>query len=396
MGRAADAQTVRAAPGRLPAVASQKDYYELLGVSKTATDDEVRKAYRKLALKYHPDQNPDNKKAEEKFREISNAYEVLHDPKKRAAYDRRGHAGLDDMGFKGFTSAEDIFSSFGDIFGDVFGGRVYGRQARPPRRGQDLSTAIRIPFMEAIEGAKRSLRLARDRTCPDCKGTGDRSDEAPKSCPDCAGTGRTTRRGGGLGGFGSVSGPCPACGGTGTRTSELCGNCRGQGVVSGRATIEVKIPEGFADGSVLRLAGQGAPGGRGGPAGDLLITIHVEPHPELSREGADIRARVKIPLTTAILGGKVAVPTIKGRAKLAIPAGTQPGDVLRMAGLGAPGGGGRGDELVEVAVELPRKLTAKQKELVEKLREQLSSKDADLAENGGRDRPPHGGHQHEV
>ncbi|MHC4202555.1 MAG: DnaJ domain-containing protein, partial [Planctomycetota bacterium] len=263
-------------------MASHKDYYEPLGVKKDASADDIRKAYRKLAFKYHPDKNPGDKKAERKFQEVSNAYEVLHDPKKRSTYDRGGQAGLDDMGFKGFSSAEDIFSSFGDIFGDFFGKRFHGRQARSPSRGQDLATEMRIPFMEAVGGTKRALRLERDKVCTECKGTGDRSGRTPKPCGACGGTGQSMRRGGEFGGFVSISQPCPACGGTGSEPGELCGECRGQGVVAGRAGVEVKVPPGIEDGSVLRLAGQGAPGRRGGPAGDLLITVRVAPHAELS------------------------------------------------------------------------------------------------------------------
>ncbi len=326
-------------------MASQKDYYETLGVKTTATVDDVRKAYRKLAFKNHPDRNAGDKEAERRFREASNAYEVLHDPKKRAAYDSHGRAGVEDMGFRGFSSAEDIFSNFGDIFGDLFGGRTPrgrgfrstgarfgGRSARAPRRGNDLAAEIRIPFLESLSGGKRSLKLAREKACPACAGSGDKS--------------------GGL---------CPGCG--------------GRGVVPGHATIEVKIPAGIDDGSVLRLAGQGAPGTRGGPAGDLLITLRVEPHADLRREGSDLRARVTIPLATALLGGKVEAPTAKGTALLTVPAGTQPGDVLRMAGLGVSFAGRTGDELVEITVELPGKLTPKQKELVEKLRDELARPD---------------------
>ncbi|MHC4252509.1 MAG: molecular chaperone DnaJ, partial [Planctomycetota bacterium] len=353
-------------------MAKSKDYYEILGVSKTASADEVRKAYRKLAFKYHPDKNPGDKEAEKKFRDISNAYEVLHDPEKRKAYDQRGQAGLDAMGFEGFSSAEDIFSSFGDIFGDFFGKRFYGSQARAPQRGQDLVTEIRAAFAESMEGSTRSLRLERDASCPDCGGTGDRSGAPPKQCPVCGGTGRAMRRGREYGGFISVSQPCSACGGTGTQASELCGKCHGQGVVAGRAALDVKIPKGIEDGSVLRLAGQGAPGRRGGPPGDLLVTVRVEPHPELERDGFDLRARARVPLTTALLGGKVDVPTARGRAMLNVPAGTQPGDVLRMAGLGVPrASGAPGDELVTVEIDVPKDLTPSQRELVEKLRDEL-------------------------
>jgi len=277
------------------------------------------------------------------------------------------------MGFTGYGSAEDIFSAFGGIFGDSFGQRFYRRQARSPRRGQDLVAEVRVSFLESVEGARRTLRLERQKTCPDCKGTGDKSGAEPRPCPACSGTGRTMRRGGNLGGFVSVSQPCPACSGTGSQAAELCGACRGQGVVPGRTTLDVKVPAGVSDGQVLRLAGQGSPGQRGGPPGDLLISVRAEPHPELTRDGSFLRAKVRVPLVTALLGGKVKVPTAKGSAMLAVPAGTQPGGVLRMAGLGvSEGGRSPGDELVEIEVDLPRELTPRQKDLVAKLGEELA------------------------
>lgn len=344
----------------------EKDYYEILGVPRNASPEEIRKAYRRLALKYHPDKNPGDKEAERKFKEVANAYEVLRDPEKRRLYDQRGQKGLEDIGFQGFGSAEDIFSAFGDIFGDFFGKRFYNRRARASVRGEDLSTEISISFQEAIEGTKRTLRLDRGKICPDCRGSGDISGSPGGSCPDCGGTGRVLKRGREFGGFISVSSVCPSCGGTGSAPGRLCPSCGGQGAVPGGATIEVKIPKGIADGQVLRLAGQGAPGRRGGPPGDLLITVHVEPHPELTRDGRNIRTKVRVPLATALLGGKVAVPTIKGKAMLTIPAGTQPGDILRMAGLGVPSDReGPGDELVEVEVELPKRLTPRQRQLLE-------------------------------
>jgi len=364
-------------------MAESRDYYDILGVSKDASSDDIRKAYRKLAFKYHPDKNPGDKKAETKFRDISNAYQVLHDPEKRKAYDQRGQAGLDAMGFEGFSSAEDIFSSFGDIFGDFFGKRFYGGgRARAPQRGQDLVTEIRIPFDESMEGSRRSIRLERDAPCPDCGGSGDRSGAAPKACPVCGGSGRSTRGGRDLGGFVSVGSPCPACGGTGTQAAGLCQKCRGRGVVPGRAALDIKIPKGIEDGSVLRLAGQGAPGRRGGRPGDLLVTVRVDPHPDLERDGFDLRVNTRVPLTTAILGGKVAVPTARGRAKLNIPAGTQPGDVLRMAGLGVPrASGSAGDQLVRIDVDIPKNLTPGARDLVKKLREELGGKTIDEPED---------------
>ena len=356
-------------------MAAERDYYEVLGVSKSASVEDIRKAYRKLALKYHPDKNKGDKKAERKFRDIADAYEVLRDPEKRKTYDRRGRAGLEDMGFQGFSSAEDIFSAFGDVFGESFGRRFHAKRARAPQPGRDLVADVTVTFLESVDGAKRSLKLQRDRPCPDCGGTGDRSGRTRGACPACGGSGRSTKSGREFGGFMSISQQCPACGGTGLKPGELCGGCGGSGVVGGRAAIEVKVPKGVKDGQVLRLAGQGEPGRRGGPAGNLLLTVRVEPHPELRRDGKNVRAKARVPFTTAMLGGKVDVPTTRGRARLAIPPGTQPGDVLRMGGLGvSEGGSAPGDELVEIEIELPRTLTPEQKELVEKLREKLQEK----------------------
>jgi molecular chaperone DnaJ len=360
-------------------LAAEHEYYETLGVSKTASADEIRRAYRKLALKYHPDKNKGDRKAERKFREIADAYEVLRDPERRKTYDRRGRAGLEDMGFRGFGSAEDIFSAFGDIFmdglGGSFGRRIYAKRARAPQPGRDLVADVTVTFLEAVEGTKRSLKLQRDRSCPECGGTGDRSGRPRVSCPACGGSGQSMRSGREFGGFVSLSQACAACGGTGQKPGELCGECGGSGVVAGRATLDVKVPKGVRTGQVLRLAGQGEPGKRGGPAGDLLLTVRVEPHPELTREGRHVRAKARVPFTTAMLGGKVPVPTIKGKAKLTVPPGTQPGDVLRMGGLGiSDGGSAPGDELVEIEVELPKELTPEQKELAERLREKLEEK----------------------
>lgn len=358
-------------------MSAERDYYDVLGVSKTASADEIRRAYRKLALKYHPDKNKGDEEAGRSFAEAASAYEVLRDPEKRKTYDQRGHAGLEDMGFRGFEGArpEDIFSAFGDIFGDSFGRRFYSKRARAPSRGRDLRAAVTIPFLEAVEGTKRALRLQRDRSCPACKGTGDRSGGPPEMCPRCGGTGRSMKSGREFGGFMSFSQACAACGGTGVRRGELCADCGGSGVVAGSATIEVRVPKGVRNRQVLRLAGQGEPGRRGGRGGDLLLTVHVEPHPELTRDGRHVHAKARVPFTVAMLGGKVAVPTIRGKAKLTIPSGTQPGDVLRMGGLGvSEGDSAPGDELVEIEIELPKKLTSEQRELAEKLQEKLQEK----------------------
>ena len=303
-----------------------RDYYEVLGVSKNATNDALKRAYRKLAIKYHPDKNAGDKKAEQKFKEAATAYEVLSDPKKREMYDLRGSAGLDDMGFHGFESSADIFSNFGDIFGDIFGNRSYRGRTRP-QKGSDLRHDITISFTDAALGSERQLRFTKSETCEACNGTGTRNG-APTVCPQCNGEGRVEKA----------------------------------------RSLSVKIPTGINNGSALKLSGQGEAGIRGGRAGDLYIHVKIASHPYFEREGLDIQYDAHIPFTKAALGGEVEVPTLSGKATLKIPKCTQSNQTLRMTGQGIKMKNGRtGSQLVKIVVDLPKKLSERQEELLKEL-----------------------------
>ncbi len=328
------------------------DYYKTLGVSKDASAEEIRKAYRKLALRYHPDKNPGNASAEKKFKEVSEAFEVLSDPAKRKAYDERGTAGVRDMGFQGFENTEEIFSHFGDLFGDIFGPRM--RRGRPaPRRGNDLRFTMTVPFAEAALGSTREVLVPVRTACPDCGGTGEQGGSA-QPCPECGGTGQSTRQGRNLGGFFSFSSACPRCGGTGRQVGKPCPTCGGRGVTPHESRISVKIPPGIRDGAVLRIGGQGEAGPGGGPRGDLLIEVRVEPDPGFERDGLDIKSSVKVPLATALLGGKVRVRTLRKGVELAVPPGTSSDSWLRLRGQGIQTSKGTGDHLVRVVITVPK------------------------------------------
>jgi len=345
----------------------KQDYYEILGVSRDATPEDIKKAYRKLAMKYHPDKNPQDKVAEEKFKEISNAYEVLNDQEKRKAYDARGQAGLDDLGFQGFQNTSDIFSSFGDIFADMFGGRFYQRQTGP-MRGADMRVNLSISFLEAALGTEKQIQIARAETCDACNATGAKSGSTPQTCPTCKGTGHVSRQGMQEGGFFSVSAPCPTCHGTGKMITEPCPVCQGQGALAKPRTLTIKIPAGVDTGSMLRLTGEGEAGERAGPPGDLFVAIHIQPHATFQRDGNNILSKVQISYLQAALGGEVKVPTIHGSAILKIPGGTQSDRVFRLAGQGIkPTGGKAGDQLVRVMITVPKTLTQKQEELLKEL-----------------------------
>lgn len=333
-----------------------KDYYEILGVGKDAKDEEIRKAYRRLALKHHPDKNPGNPDAERKFKEAAEAYEVLSDAEKRKAYDSRGAEGLRDMGFEGFRTNEDIFSHFSDIFGDLYGERFY-RQATQPRRGVDARFRLAVGFGEAALGGSREIRVPLPSACTTCGGSGAAPGSGPELCTRCGGSGHVSRQGKRLGGFFSVSSRCESCGGTGRSPQRACGSCRGTGRVSRERELSVKIPPGVKSGTVLRLAGQGEAGTRGGPPGDLLLEIQVEPHPELERDGLDIRSSVKVPLKTALLGGDVDVATVRGTIRLKVPRGTSSDTWLRLRGQGIETRDGKGDHLVRVVVTVPSSLS---------------------------------------
>ena len=356
----------------------KRDYYEVLGVSKTATDAEIKKAYRKLAMKYHPDYNPGDKEAEEKFKEVNEANEVLSDPKKRQLYDQYGFAGVDPAyaaqngggpGAGGFGGFGGDGVDLGDIFGDIFGGGFGGggqAQRSGPRRGDNLRVRLNITFEEAAFGCEKEINVGRVEQCPDCKGTGCAPGTTPEVCPDCKGTGsvRTTQRTP----FGMVqtSGACKKCGGRGKIIHQPCPRCGGRGAVRKNQTIKVKIPAGIDDGQTLNLRGKGNAGLDGGPAGDLLITVFVKPHPLFERDGNSVLMEMPVTFAQAALGAEIEVPTIDGRVKLTIPEGTQPGSVFRLRGKGIPylqsKGNGRGDQFVTITVTVPKNMTSEQKE----------------------------------
>ncbi len=349
---------------------TKKDYYEILGVPRDASLEEIKKAYRKLAMKYHPDRNPGNKEAEEKFKEISEAYAVLSDPQKRAQYDQFGHAGLEDMGFRGFTDFRDVFSSdifrdFADIFESFFRGEPFIREEEIPSRGRDLRYELTITFREAARGVEKTLTLPRYKPCVQCGGKGTKPGAGWSTCPQCRGRGEVsyTR------GFFYFSETCSRCGGTG-RISEPCPTCRGTGRIRESAGITVKIPAGVKDGSRLRIRGEGEAGYRGGPPGDLYITIRVLPDPIFQREGDNVLVEIPVPFTTALLGGEIEVPTLEGKVKMKVPPGTQSGTIFRLRGKGIPHlhERGKGDELVRIKIELPVRLSEEQKELIQKFR----------------------------
>lgn len=346
---------------------AERDYYAELGVARTATPDEIKQAFRKLALKHHPDRNPGDKGAEERFKKIGEAYNVLSDPKARAAYDQGGTERVRaDTGFGGFASTEDVFGRFGDLFGDLFGDRVWAEAAA--ERGADASVELPVSFEEAARGAGKTVTIELPATCEACRGAGAEGG-APERCARCRGTGLVNRRAREQGGFFSVSSACPACDGSGRTPQPACGRCGGRGTVPRARTLEIAVPAAVEDGTVLRLRGQGAAEPRGGPAGDLLARIRVAPHPQFAREGLHLKSRIAIDLATALLGGAVTVPLLLGRAEMTIPPGTQPGQVFRLAGKGLQGpDGATGDLLVSVHVDLPRRLSDEQKRLIEQFR----------------------------
>ncbi|MBI2933612.1 MAG: molecular chaperone DnaJ [Planctomycetes bacterium] len=345
----------------------KKDYYEILGVSRSATTDEIRSAFRKLALKHHPDRNPGDKEAEKKFREISAAYDVLSDAEKRRQYDAYGHEGLRGYAQRDFEGAsfEDIFQTFGDIFGgeSVFGD-LFGmsRRGRGPRRGASLRVEIEIDLKEAAEGIEKIIGVWRAELCEECDGSGARPGTKPQTCPECGGRGELMRSAG----FFSVRQTCPRCGGEGKVIADACGRCRGAGALRNKREIKVKVPAGIEDRTRLRLAGEGEPSRDGGAPGDLYVDVYVKEHKFFKRDGPDLYCELPVPFVTAALGAEIEVPTLEGRAKLKVPRGAQGGQLLRMRGQGMPvlGGRGRGDLIVRVAIQVPTKLSKRQEELL--------------------------------
>ncbi len=343
---------------------AKRDYYEVLGVAKDAPADEIKKAYRKVAFEAHPDRNPGNKEAEERFKEAAEAYSVLSDTQKRQAYDRFGHEGARAAGFHGFGSSEEIFSSFGDLFEEIFGG--FGGMRGRARGGADLRLDVELTYEEAFTGVSREIEVLKTVECETCKGSGAKSGTQPTTCPTCAGRGMVAH----TQGFFSFSTTCPRCSGQGRIVKAPCDTCRGTGKARRKRKLKIEIPAGVDDGNRVQIAGEGEPGERGLPPGDLYLVIHLKEHDLFSREGTTVLCRVPIGFAQAALGAKIEVPTLDGTRTLEVPAGTQSGErlVIHGAGFPTPGRGGRrGDQVVRVDVVTPRKVTARQRELLEEL-----------------------------
>lgn len=344
---------------------AKRDYYEILGVAKNASDDEIKKAYRKLAMKYHPDRNPDSKEAEEKFKEVKEAYEVLSDEGKRGAYDRFGHAGVDPnaggMGGGGGMGGAGFADAFGDIFGEIFGGG--GRRGGPQvYRGADLKYTLDITLEQAANGFDTEIRVPSWETCDSCHGSGSKPGTHPKTCHSCGGNGTVRMQQG----FFSVQQTCPTCHGTGKEITDPCAACDGVGRIRKNKTLEVKIPAGIDDGMRIRSTGNGEPGVNGGPPGDLYVEIHLKQHAIFQRDGDDLHCELTIPFTTAALGGELEVPTLSGRGAITIPEGTQTGKTFRLRGKGIRGlrASYPGDLYCHVVVETPVRLTDEQKKIL--------------------------------
>jgi molecular chaperone DnaJ len=351
---------------------SKRDYYEVLEVVRTATDQEIKSSYRKLALKYHPDRNPGDKAAEDQFKEAAEAYSVLADADKRHLYDRFGHAGLGGAATSGFdpnvfTGFEDILGGLGDVFGlgDMFGGRRRGGRAR----GADLRYDLEISFEESAKGAESAIQIPRNETCETCKGNGSQPGHDAVACPGCRGTGQIRHQQG----FFTVARTCGQCRGMGRIINKPCLTCRGAGRVQRERKLTLKIPAGIATGQRLRLQGEGESGPGGGPSGDLYVVIHVQDHAFFQRDGNDIICQVPVNFTTLALGGEVTMPTLEGNEALTVPPGTESGYTFRLRGRGMPdvSGRGRGDLLVSVKVSMPRKLSKEQRRLLEQFAQTL-------------------------
>ena len=367
-------------------MADKRDYYEVLGLQKGASAEEIKKAYRKLAKENHPDLHPGDKACEERFKEANEAYEVLSDEEKRKKYDQFGfaafdpNAGFNGGGFGGFDGFGG-FGGFGDIFGDLFSGFGGATRSNPnaPRRGESLRATLNISFEEAAFGCKKEVTVARVETCPDCKGTGCAPGTTPEICPDCKGTGSVTVNQRTPFGVMQSSSPCSKCRGTGKIIHQPCKTCRGMGSIRRQHKVEIKVPAGIDDGQTINKPGGGNAGVNGGPAGDLLVSVIVRPHPRFERDGTSVLLEQEISYAQAVLGAEVEVPTLDGKVKLNIPEGTQPGAVFRLKGKGIPylRGSGRGDQFVSVQVKVPKNLTSSQKELLRQFAASMGDLDGD-------------------
>lgn len=357
----------------------KRDYYEVLGVSKSADATEIKKAYRKLALKYHPDKNPGDKEAEEKFKEAAEAYDVLSNEEKKRRYDQFGHAGVGGAGQGGFgggMSMDDIFSQFGDIFGSFggfsgFGGFGGGRSARRVNRGTNLRVKVKMNLQEIATGIEKKIKVKKYVACQHCNGTGAKDGKSYSTCSTCKGSGQVTRVQNTILGAMQTTSTCPTCEGEGKIINEKCTFCNGEGVLMSEEVISINIPAGVGEGMQLSLSGKGNAARRGGVNGDLIVLIEEEEHPELVRDGNDLLYNVFIGYLEAVLGETVEIPTIEGKVKVKIEAGTQPGKILRLRGKGLPdvNGYGKGDLLAKVNVWIPKNLSKDEKKLVEKMKE---------------------------
>ena len=359
---------------------STRDYYDVLGVKKTATPDEIKKAYRKLARKYHPDANPDDPKAEEKFKEVSSAYEVLSDPQKRKQYDagpsffgQGAPGGGAGGGFRGFQGGQPMGGDWADLFGNLFGGGAGGfgggysgggRRQQRAERGEDISVGVRVSFEDSLRGVTTKISVPLTVQCDTCRGSGAAPGTSPTTCPQCKGRGVVSQSQG----FFALSQPCGRCGGSGTVIEHPCATCGGSGVTRALKKFTVPLPAGVKDGTKIRLRGKGEPGAHGGPAGDLYVIVQVDESPLFERRGSDLLVEVPVTMTEAALGGSVRVPTPAGSVALKVPSGTQDGKLLKIKGKGAPklGGGGKGDLLARIKVVVPESLNGEQKELLKK------------------------------
>lgn len=350
---------------------SRRDYYEILDVAREASEEEIKKAYRKMAMKYHPDRNPDDPEAEAKFKEAAEAYEILRHPDKRSQYDRFGHAGVNGGGFQGFSSTDDIFSSFSDIFGEFFGFSAGARGSRA-QAGSDLRYNLTISFIDAARGKEVELKIPKHESCDRCSGSGVEPGHTPKTCQHCNGAGQIQQSQG----FFRVVVTCPSCRGQGKIVTHPCTKCRGRGAVQIEKEVKVRIPAGVDSGSRLRLRGEGELGVHGGPPGDLYVVLYVEEDKTFQRQGQDLIVRAEVSFVQAAMGDRIDIPSLDGPVPMDIPKGTQSGHVFQIKGLGLPhlGSSQKGDLLVEVIVKTPTKLTKRQEELLKEFAELESKK----------------------